>query len=129
MIVAPASRNSSGETLLTVACVPTGMKMGVRMLPCGVLIVPARAQLWGHSASIVNENGDMRSRWIPLLRGTLEYFLQLVLYHAYASVGSAFVEWLFERLGGFWFVPFCLLVSTVIGGFPSALLSVLLSNR
>jgi len=55
--------------------------MGVRMLPCGVLIVPARAQLWGHSASIVNENGDMRSRWIPLLRGTLEYFLQLVLSH------------------------------------------------
>ena len=55
--------------------------MGVRMLPCGVLIVPARAQLWGHSASIVNENGDMRSRWIPFYRDTLEYFLQLVLSH------------------------------------------------
>ena len=36
------------------ACVPTGMKVGVWMMPCGVVIVPARAY---HSvASIEKEN-------------------------------------------------------------------------
>src|SRR6202166_5018 len=33
--------------------------MGVWIAPCGVWIVPARAQLSGHSASIVNVNGGM----------------------------------------------------------------------
>ena len=32
---APAARTSSGCTPLTVACVPTGMKAGVRTAPCG----------------------------------------------------------------------------------------------
>src|SRR2546428_5711411 len=61
MMVAPTSRNSSGETLLTVAWVPTGIKMGVWMMPCCVEIVPARAHVSGHFASIVNENGGMSS--------------------------------------------------------------------
>lgn len=59
MMVAPASRSSSGETLLTLAWVPTGMKMGVEMMPWGVWIVPVLAHVSGHSASIVNENGGM----------------------------------------------------------------------
>jgi hypothetical protein len=35
--------------------------MGVWMVPWGVWIVPARAQLEGHSASMLNENVDMHS--------------------------------------------------------------------
>lgn len=61
MICTPASRNSSGETLFTLACVPTGMKIGVWMVPWGVEMVPARAQLSEHSASMVNVNDDMDS--------------------------------------------------------------------
>src|SRR6266516_4043066 len=48
MICAPAACNSSGETLFTVACVPTGINIGV-------WIVPARAHVPGHSASIAKE--------------------------------------------------------------------------
>src|SRR5690242_6496533 len=61
MICAPAWRNSSGETLFTLAWVPTGIKMGVWMVPWGVWMVPARAQLAGHSASMVKVNDDMDS--------------------------------------------------------------------
>ena len=43
MMPAPRSCSSSGETPLTDACVPTGMKIGVGKLPCGVWMMPARA--------------------------------------------------------------------------------------
>src|SRR5579883_777243 len=59
MIAAPASRSSSGVTLFTVACVPTGIKMGVGIKPCGVVTTPARAHVSGHSDSIVKENADI----------------------------------------------------------------------
>ena len=36
-------------------------------------------------------------------------------------------EWLLERLGDFWSVLFCLLKSTIVRGFLSVLLSVLLA--
>jgi hypothetical protein len=51
--------------------------------------------------------------------------LQSLWYHASASVGPAFVKWLFERLGVARSVPFCLLASTIFAGFLSVLLSVL----
>jgi hypothetical protein len=34
--------------------------MGVEIAPCGVVIVPARAHVCEHSASIVNVNDDMQ---------------------------------------------------------------------
>ena len=37
------SRNSSGVMALTVAWVPTGMKIGVAMVPWGVEMDPSRA--------------------------------------------------------------------------------------
>ena len=40
---APVARTVSGASPLTVACVPTGMKAGVRTGPCGVVISPQRA--------------------------------------------------------------------------------------
>lgn len=45
---------SVGESVLTVALVPTGMKTGVWMRPCGVFSVPVRAEpsLW----EILKEN-------------------------------------------------------------------------
>src|SRR5215470_17077987 len=43
MISAPVSRTSSGESPLTVPCVPTGMKAGVCTRPCGVTNSPRRA--------------------------------------------------------------------------------------
>jgi hypothetical protein len=39
----PHSSSSSGDNAFTVACVPTGMKIGVLIIPCGVLSAPARA--------------------------------------------------------------------------------------
>jgi hypothetical protein len=38
-----------------VACVPTGMKTGVSMVPCGVCSKPARARVCGHSATTSKE--------------------------------------------------------------------------
>jgi hypothetical protein len=45
---------------LTVACVPTGMKIGVGMSPWAVCRIPARARVSGHSArsSNVMERGN-----------------------------------------------------------------------
>ena len=40
---APSALADSGSTPLTVAFVPTGMKAGVRICPCGVVITPVRA--------------------------------------------------------------------------------------
>src|SRR5215469_3657759 len=55
MISAPEARTSSGCTPLIAACVPTGMKAGVRTTPCAVAISPARA---APSVAISrNENG------------------------------------------------------------------------
>src|SRR3989441_3836171 len=42
-IWAPAVRRSSGPRAFTVACVPTGMKIGVSTTPCAVVSRPARA--------------------------------------------------------------------------------------
>src|SRR6185437_3305004 len=46
-------------TPLTVACVPTGMKTGVSIVPCAVCSRPARAPVTGHSASISNRKTDI----------------------------------------------------------------------
>src|SRR6476469_1779008 len=46
---------TSGTTALTVACVPTAMKAGVWMSPCGVRITPARPNRPGSSASTLND--------------------------------------------------------------------------
>ena len=43
MIPEPISLSSSGDCVLTVACVPTGMNIGVGNVPCGVIISPRRA--------------------------------------------------------------------------------------
>src|ERR1700758_5032633 len=43
MMSAPEARTSSGCTPLIAACVPTGMKAGVRTTPCAVAISPQRA--------------------------------------------------------------------------------------
>jgi hypothetical protein len=53
MIRAPTWQSSSGVIALTVAWVPTGMKMGVSMVPCGVVKEHVRAAQW-------------RSLWITL---------------------------------------------------------------
>src|SRR5687768_14954103 len=47
---------------LTVPRVPTGMKNGVRTTPCGVVSVPARAPVWGQTASTRKENGIAERR-------------------------------------------------------------------
>src|SRR6188508_2238539 len=43
MMSAPAARTAAVCTPLMVACVPTGMKAGVRTVPCAVAIAPRRA--------------------------------------------------------------------------------------
>lgn len=43
MISAPSSSSASCRSAFTVACVPTGMKEGVWMAPCGVFKTPRRA--------------------------------------------------------------------------------------
>src|SRR4051794_6120493 len=43
MICAPTARTMSGVSPLTVAWVPTGMKIGVSTVPCGVVSRPVRA--------------------------------------------------------------------------------------
>ena len=48
----------SGSTALTVALVPTGMKAGVRMSPCGVWITPTRPDRPGSSASTSKNSPD-----------------------------------------------------------------------
>src|SRR5690349_6885961 len=45
---------ASGSTALTVARVPTGMKAGVRMSPCGVEIMPVRPRAPSSSLPTVN---------------------------------------------------------------------------
>ena len=40
---APSARTWSGYIAFTVACVPTGMKAGVRIVPRGVAMTPVRA--------------------------------------------------------------------------------------
>jgi len=56
MIWAPSAVRSSGVRDFTVACVPTGMNVGVRMVPWGVSNRPARAPVSGSVASTVNRN-------------------------------------------------------------------------
>src|SRR5690349_5164904 len=43
MMSAPVARTAAGCTPFTVACVPIGMKAGVRTVPCAVVISPSRA--------------------------------------------------------------------------------------
>src|SRR5688572_14526992 len=66
---APRSFSSSGETDLTVPCVPTGMKQGVRMTPEGVVNVPARAA--PSVASRVKENMGEECNQPPSTAGGL----------------------------------------------------------
>src|SRR5882724_3202826 len=47
-----SSSKSCERSVLTDPCVPTGAKTGVSMLPCGVLITPARARVPSHVATI-----------------------------------------------------------------------------
>ena len=54
---APSSRIDSGRTDLTEALVPTGMKVGVWIFPCGVEIVPTRALPNSFSISNLNDTG------------------------------------------------------------------------
>src|SRR3990172_7227461 len=51
MISAPRSARSAGESVLTVACVPTGMNTGVWTSPWDVVILPRRAE----ASSFINE--------------------------------------------------------------------------
>src|SRR5574341_1494036 len=46
MIAAPQATRSLVRSVLTVACVPMGINMGVSKLPCGVCSRPRRAWLW-----------------------------------------------------------------------------------
>src|SRR5436305_1274381 len=57
MIWACSSRSSAGETAFTVPCVPTGMKMGVSMMPCAVVKRPRRALVWASVLSSSNIGG------------------------------------------------------------------------
>ncbi len=43
---APSAAMDSGSTAFTAACVATGMNAGVRIGPCGVVMVPVRAWNW-----------------------------------------------------------------------------------
>ena len=43
--------------VLTVACVPTGMKMGVSITPWGVCSRPRRAPVWAQTCSSSNSKG------------------------------------------------------------------------
>src|SRR4029078_11021092 len=45
----------SGRTVFAVAWVPTAMKAGVWMSPCGVRMTPARPSLPGSSASMLKD--------------------------------------------------------------------------
>lgn len=56
-IVAPIASRSSGPTAFTVACVPTGMKTGVGIAPCGVVTMPARACVCSQRAEISKRSG------------------------------------------------------------------------
>ena len=49
-----SSTSCCGVTPLTVPCVPTGMKIGVGIVPWSVWINPALARVTGHSAWISN---------------------------------------------------------------------------
>src|SRR5882757_3143947 len=48
----------SGSTALTVALVPTAMKAGVWMSPCGVWITPTRPDRPGNSATTSKNSGE-----------------------------------------------------------------------
>ena len=48
----PICSSVAGKMPLTVDFVPTGMKMGVGMSPCGVWKTPARACVEGSSATM-----------------------------------------------------------------------------
>ena len=56
MICEPQSTRSSGDNALTVACVPTGMKAGVSMVPWGVVTTPNLAEEWLCCFRILNLN-------------------------------------------------------------------------
>ncbi len=47
MICAPSACRSSGAIAFTLPWVPTGMKMGVSIVPCGVCSRPRRAPVCG----------------------------------------------------------------------------------
>jgi hypothetical protein len=53
MICAGSAFSSSGETDFTEPCVPTGMKIGVSIVPCAVVRRPRRAC----------EEGSVWSNW------------------------------------------------------------------
>ena len=44
MMDAPSASSCACVTALTVPCVPTGMKTGVSIVPCGVASTPRRAR-------------------------------------------------------------------------------------
>jgi hypothetical protein len=54
MICEPIWTSSSGVIAFTVACVPTGMKIGVSILPCVVVREPKRAAEPG--SFLINSN-------------------------------------------------------------------------
>ena len=66
MIVAPSSSNCAGVRAFTVACVPTGMKTGVVISPCGVENVavralPSRAEISKEKSMISDPPKDLQA--------------------------------------------------------------------
>src|SRR6185295_14266208 len=82
-MVEPAASRSSADIPRTVACVPTGMKTGVRTCPCGVSKRAARARDPLARASTRNRRRIIScsrcGRDIAGRRRTLDYAMTLLL--------------------------------------------------
>src|SRR5437879_6189141 len=76
MMSAPPARTSARCMALTVACVPPGMKAGVRTMPCAVVISP-----WRAARSVEKRRKPKCSSWS--IRGRL--LLGREAYHDFAK--------------------------------------------
>src|SRR5437868_2721882 len=68
------------------------------------------------------------SHFLPSPPSILLFVICQVLYYYFSLLVRSWLGWLLERLGGFGFVLFCLLVSTIFSCFLSVSLSVLMSD-
>src|SRR5205823_913529 len=76
--------SSAGSTVLTVACVPTGMNAGVSTTPCGVVKRPSRASLVLSRATTSNRN----VAWLRMCGGLEKLQRNSVGIHQVDGVGA-----------------------------------------
>src|SRR5882757_6724754 len=103
-----ASARSRGVTPFTVACVPTGMKTGVSIVPWAVWRRPARAWVIGHSAwssKNMRRMGESGHYYYgPRMNGNEREYLEQVVtaaigaaYEVSNQLGCGFLEKVYER--------------------------------